>query len=246
MGRVFLSQAEATQYAPTAGETLHDIVANKCDKENPPITCDEVAHFNWGTSEKPEVLRALLELVGCRKIDPDPYKCELDPAKALKVKVYLPKLWKKKGLAFEKKHKLVVKQTKPLNAVRLTKLSKWFLPQYETCELDYGLEGLKETADKVAVEIWASNYCKATRVKDHGLFKYQYAPLNVPVFQKNMTAPGEAGQRVSASLPGYRGESTAATGVLKKRGASTRFLNAANSPYTFVLKYYKQKGDSDA
>ncbi len=246
MGRVFLPQADATQYTPAAGETLQGIISNKCEKVDPPITCDEVALFNWGTSEKPEVLRALLELVGCRKIDPDPYKCELDPAKGLKGKLYLPKLWKKKGLAFEKQHKLVVKQTKPLNAVRIAKLSKWFLPKYEACDLDYGLEGLKETANKLAVEVWASNYCKATAVTSHGLFKYKYDALEVPVFQKNMTAPGEADQRVSTSLPDYRGESTAAAGILKKRGADKRYLNAAHSPYTFVLKYYKQAGDKNA
>jgi len=54
MGRVFLSQADATEYAPSAGETLTGIVASKCEQANPPITCDEVALFNWGTQEKPE------------------------------------------------------------------------------------------------------------------------------------------------------------------------------------------------
>lgn len=246
MGRVFLSQAAATRYAPTAGEKLRDIVANKCEKVNPPITCEEVALFNWGTQEAPEVLRALVEVVGCRKIDPDPYKCELDPTKGLKGTLYLPKLWKKQGLALEKQHKLVVKQTKPLNAVRIANLSKWFLPQYETCDLDYGLEGLKESANKVAFEVWASNYCAATSTKDGGLLKYQYTALDVPVFQKNMTAPGQADQRVTASVADYNGESSATAGVLKKRGSTKRYLNAANSPYTFVLKYYKQDADKNA
>ena len=71
MGRVFLSQSDATEYAPKAGETLAGIVAAKCEKADPPISCDEVALFNWGTTEAPEVLRALVELVGCRKIDAD-------------------------------------------------------------------------------------------------------------------------------------------------------------------------------
>src|ERR1700739_5024997 len=112
MGRVFLSQSDATEYTPNAGETLQAIVAAKCEKADPPISCDEVALFNWGTKEPLEVLRALVEVVGCRKLDANPYKCELDPARGLKGKVYLPKLWKKKGLAYKKPHKLVVKQRK--------------------------------------------------------------------------------------------------------------------------------------
>jgi len=139
MGRVFFSQADATDYAPSAGETMYDIVSSQCEEADPPITCDEVALFNWGTGETPEVLRALVELVGCRKIDPDPYKCELDPAKGLKGKLYLPKVWKMQGLAFEILHKLLVKQQLPATAVSITSLDPWFLPGEEACSISYTL-----------------------------------------------------------------------------------------------------------
>src|SRR5450631_4194921 len=135
MGRVFRSQADATNYAPKPGETLHKIVAKKCEKADPPITCDEVALFNWGTREPAEVKRALMELVGCRTLDADPYVCELDPARGTVGMLLLPKVWKKKGLAYEKLHKLVVKQHQPATAIRIEDLSQWFLPQYETCDL---------------------------------------------------------------------------------------------------------------
>ena len=92
MGRVFLPRVQATEYSPKAGETLQAIVASKCERADPPITTEEVALFNWGTKETPEVLRAVVELVGCRKVHDNPYQCELDPAKGLKGKVYLPKL----------------------------------------------------------------------------------------------------------------------------------------------------------
>ena len=246
MGRVFLSQADATNYAPQPGETLRKIVAQKCEVADPPITPDEVALFNWGTKEPLEVQRALMELVGCRKLDADPYGCELDPARGTKGKLFLPKVWKKKGLAYEKQHKLVVKQHQPATAIRITNLSPWFLPQHENCDLDYGLEGRKEAANKVAMEIWASNYCKATAAADSGLFKYQYSALDIPVFQKDLTAAGQADERATPAVPDYLGESTAAQGVLKKRAPKNRYLNAANSPYTFVLKYYKLEADKKA
>ncbi len=246
MGRVFLPQKDATVYAPRAGETLRQIVTAQCEKVVPPISCDEVAVFNWGTSASHEVLRALLEEIGCRKIDPDPYSCELDSTRGLKGKLLLPKVWKKQGLPFEKLHKLFVKQRKPANAIRIDLLSKWFLPKYENCDLSYGLEGLRATANKVTLEIRASNYCSVKSVKESGLLKYQYSACEVPVFHKDLTEPGQAEQRATPSVTDYRGESTATVGILKKRGTHPRYLSAANSPYTMVLKYYKLSADRKA
>jgi hypothetical protein len=246
MGRVFRPRKEANEYSAKAGDTFESIVAQKCEKADPAITCDEVALFNWATREPLEVQRALSELIGCRKIDPNPYKSELDPARGANKKLYLPKVWKKEGLAYEKKHKLVVKQSQPANAIRIEKLSKWFLPKFEACDLDYGLEGLKKTASKVALEVWSSNYCEAKAVPDGGLFKFQYTALDLPVFQKDLKSAGQADERAKPSVTDYKGESTATKGILKKRGKDERFLTAANSPYTLNLKYYKQDSDKHA
>ena len=245
MGRVFLSQADATEYAPKAGETLHHIVAHNCEKADPPITCDEVALFNWGTGETPEVLRALVELVGCRKIDPDPYQCELDPAKGLKGKLYLPKVWKKKDLAYEKLHKVVVKQQLPATAVSIASLDPWFLPGEQACSISYTLEGIKDRAKLLDFDVYASNYCKATATVKGDFVDYAYADTpDVPILQKTVNA--DAPERGSSGIGDWKGESEAASGVLAKRAGKTRFINAASSPYTVVLRYAKDDSHKTA
>jgi len=58
MPRAFKPSTEATSYTPVADETFGDIVKTKCEVEDPPITLEEVALFNWGTKEPKEVVRA--------------------------------------------------------------------------------------------------------------------------------------------------------------------------------------------
>src|SRR6185436_12929259 len=106
-------------------------------------TWQEVAQFNWGTEETKEVARALVELLGVRKWDDAyPAKWELDPARGIGKKILLPKVLKKDGLAYEKVHKLKVKQQLPATAVSITSLDKWFLPGDETCDVGWEVEGL--------------------------------------------------------------------------------------------------------
>ena len=251
MGRVFLSQSDATEYAPTAGETLTAIVAAKCQKADPPITCDEVALFNWGTKETPEVLRALVELVGCRKIDADPYKCELDPARGLKGKVYLPKLWEKKDLAYEKEHKAVVKQRLPATAVSITRLDAWFIPGKENCRIQYSTEGLAECAKKVKLEVYASNYCNpGAWNKSLGTFPDTADTTDTPVYTKDEQAA--APQRQTLDAAEWKGAVTTGDGALGKKtkrpdgSDEDRVINVAFSPYTVLLRYYLNDPDKDA
>src|SRR6185436_15856074 len=128
MGRVFKPKTD--EYTPVAGDTFESIVDTKCEAAEPKITWEEVALFNWGTKEPKEVARALVELLGVRKWDdPDPNKWELDPTRGAGKKVFLPKVLKKEGLAYDKVHKLKVKKQLPATAVLITKLDKWFLPK---------------------------------------------------------------------------------------------------------------------
>ena len=78
MARVFKQRSEATSYTPVADQTFGDIVRTQCETAVPSITVDEVALFNWGTKVPKEVVRALVELVGCKEVDlDDPAKCKM-------------------------------------------------------------------------------------------------------------------------------------------------------------------------
>jgi hypothetical protein len=246
MVRVFKPAAEATSYTPTADETFADIVKTKCDVAEPPITVEEVALFNWGTKEPKEVVRALVELVGCKKADDEPGKCVLDPALGPPGgKILLPKLWKKEGMAFEQNHTLKVKKWLPATAVAITKLDKWFLPSDENCVVGYALEGLHIRAMKVDMEVYASNYTKATATIDGEFVNYAYADIpDTPILKKSLSA--DAGERSTATESSWKGESEAADGVLKPRSPAKRYINVASSPYTVSLRYYKDDAHKTA
>ncbi len=245
MGRVFLPRYTATDYAPKAGETLAEIVAAKCQKADPPVTCEEVALFNWGTQEAEEVKRALVELVGCRKVADDPYLCELDPAKGLQGKIRLPKVWTRTDLAYEKEHKLVVKKQLPATAIAITNLDAWFLPGEETCGISYRLEGIKERGQFVDFDVYASNYCKASASVHEDLVDYTYtATPDVPILQRAVST--NAAERTSGSISDWQGESEAASGVLAPRAGKKRYINAASSPYSVVLRYAKTDAHKNA
>jgi hypothetical protein len=238
MGRVFLPQAQATPYTPKVGETFNDVVA-RCDKATPAITPEEVAQFNWGAISESEVLRALVELVGCQEINAlDPFECTLNPKNGLKGKILLPRVWKKSGLAYEKVHKLTVKKSLPATAISITSLDAWFLPGEETCGIFYQLEGIKERAQLLDFDVYASNYCKATAQVNGDFVDYTYSDTpDVPILQKSVST--EAIQRERGEVEDWNGESEAASGVLAKRAGGTRYINAASSPYTVVLRYSK-------
>ncbi len=230
--------------APNDNETFGAFVQRVCQGK---VTWQEFARFNWGAGDPIEVNRWLAETVGLSQIDannPENSICLKERGRNMNLRV--PQLYDAASLALDTTHTVFVHKRRPPNAIRITQLSRWFLPHYENCDLNYGLEGLHETADHVAMEVWASNYCKATAVADGELLHYRYAALDLPVFQKELNDAGQADERATPNVTDYSGESTATDGVLKKRGATDRFLNAANSPYSVVLKYYKQAADAKA
>ena len=238
MGRIFLPRAQATPYTPKAGETFREVAA-KCEKAKPPITPEEVAQFNWGAVAESEILRALVELVGVEDASTrDPLECELNPKNGLKGKILLPKLWKKSGLEYEKVHRLTVKKSLPATAVSITSMDAWFLPGEERCGIFYQLEGLKERAQLLDFDVYASNYCEATAQVKDDLVDYTYADTpDVPILQRSVSSA--ATQRQSGPIELWQGESEAASGVLAKRDGGKRYINAASSPYTVVLRYSK-------
>jgi hypothetical protein len=247
MARVFLSKTAATEYTPSPDETLETIVATKCGVNVPPISVDEVTLFNWGTKEPKEVLRALIELVGCNEInEAQPAKSKLNVARGPGGgKILLPRVWKKSGLAYETVHKLVVKQQLPATAISITSLDKWFLPGDENCDIGYALEGLHDRALKVDATVYASNYAKATPTNDGEFVKYTFIDIpDTPIIKKSISA--DAAERSTGAEGSWRGESEAPAGVLKPRAPATRYINAASSPYTVTLRYYKSDSQKKA
>lgn len=245
MGRVFQARAQAIKKKPAADQTFAELVTAHSSSEaaDPAITNDEVALFNWGTTDKAEVLRALREVVGVKTEDPDPYACKLDPTLGADGEFLLPKVWKPAGLALTKTHKVTIKKQLPAPAVSFKNLSKWFIPGDEMCDVEFHTEGIAERADKMDFEVMASNYSKATATNNGEFVTYVFAALpDVPVFQK--TLPTAAGTpRADATVADWDGESKAADGILKPRGTTKRLINAANAPYTVNLRYYKKLPD---
>jgi len=241
---VFISPAEAAKakYTVVKDDTLASIAAAKC---KPPVTWKEIALYNFGTAEPDEVRRALVELLGCTDPKPAPDACKLDPALATSPDLLLPVAWKGEGLATEKTHTIQVKRLKPAPAIRIAKLDKWFLPGRETCDLDYALEGPAARADKVDLAIYASGYCTAAGTETESFVDWTYtAKPDTPIWKKQGELPAEA--RKTAQYRGWKGESEAADGILKKRGTTARYVNVASSPYTVVLTYYKKPEDAKA
>jgi hypothetical protein len=240
VGRVFQQKSQATPYDANAGDTFRNVVATECDQAaDPKITCDEVALYNWGTNKPKEVGRALVELIGVRKWDgDDPYSWELDPARGIGKQILIPNLMKKTGLAYEKENKLKIKQQLPATAVGITQLDKWFLPSEEICDIRWQLEGVKARAKKLDFEVYASNYCKAipNNHNDFLTFTYTNTP-DVAILKKSVSA--NADERATDSISDWHGESEASDGILKPRGATKRYITAASSPYTVMLRYYE-------
>ncbi len=241
MPRVFKPRDEATSYTPVKDETFGDIVKTKCEVVDPPITLDEVALFNWGTKVPREVVRALVELVGCNEVDEaDPAKCKMDLTRGPGAgKILLPKLWTKDGLAYETVHTLKVKKALPATAISITSLDKWFLPADESCDVGYALEGLHSRALKVDMDVYASNYATLVATNSGEFVSYAYTDsLETPIIEKVVVADAPEGSAGSESS--WKGESKASVGLLKPRGAAARYINAASSPYTVSLRYYKK------
>lgn len=240
--RVFAKRDDAKQVTPTKDQTLAAIVAAEATSD-PELTWQEVALYNWATTEPAEVNRALVEIVGVSKIESDPTRSVLDPDLGTTKIIYIPKPFEAKNLDLEKKHVVKVKQRRPAPAVGLTELDKWFIPESETCNIKYRLDGSSKLADKVDFEVYAANYCKATPVVEGNFVKFTYAAHDEPIQQQRSLA--QTATRREHPVANWKGESTASDGILKPRAPAKAYINVACSPYTVLLRYYKQNSDKD-
>ncbi|MFO1446731.1 MAG: FlgD immunoglobulin-like domain containing protein [Opitutaceae bacterium] len=130
------------------------------------------------------------------------------------------------------------------NAIRITKLSRWFIPQLETLDLSYRLEGRSRAADQVAMEVWASNYCELDSWS-RGLPKFKLL-ADTPVFTHAFAAE-QAKEKASVTHNAWNGSANCSKGILAPGGDSpVRFIHAACSPYTLHLRYFKADADAKA
>lgn len=243
MGHLYDALDKATQHKVVKGDTLAGIVAHYHDHDGVPddLTWEELARFNWATSEKAEVTRALCERIGSAnpnavKDDAAPDSLVLDPefGPSSPEPIRIPKLWKSEELELDTKYKITVRKHTKASAVGIKNLDKWFIPVAETCDIEYATLGDPACADEVNLEVYASNYCKLTDWKD-GL--PTFAPLDgVPVY----TSKRNNGE---TSITDWNGVSNCAEGALS---APDHPLNVAFSPYTVTLRYSKAGKDTSA
>jgi len=213
----------------------------------------EIAAFNWGTIKPEEVNRALLETVGVGAVDDkNPEKTVLAASADLPAEILIPKSFEMKDLALKSTYKVKVKPgPKAANAISITNLDKWFIPGEEECEIKYLVEGLAETADKVDFEVHGSKYCECEDYKE-GFGKYKLLPGEI-LFKEEKIAPKE---REASDLKvkddkgeaAWKGQVSTTKGILsiKTDDDKTRFINVAFSPYTVLLRYYKDVADVKA
>ena len=224
----------------TAGKTLADLAK----EAGPDIDWKTIALLNWGTDRPDEVVRALLETIGVEVKDlNDKAKCDapetmpFKPHKNVEAKLRIPEIFKAEGLATKKKHTLKLKKLKPANAVSILKLDKWFIPETEECEMEYELSGLKEAADKVRVDVFASNYCECSDWNE-GVGKYKKDGFEKePVYTKiDLKADANAKEELK-----WKGDCTTKKGMLsvKLKEEDKRHINVAFSPYTVQFTYHK-------
>ena len=157
----FEERSTATEYDVQADDTLESIADEQC----PDIGgWQALARFNFGTDDKKEVLRALVETIGVKTaVLADvgflnaPQTIKLAPDANLPHKLKIPKIWKKDGLALEKAHKIKARPLpKPATAVNILTLDKWFIPALEKCDIEYGLEGDGVCADTVQLDVFGN------------------------------------------------------------------------------------------
>jgi hypothetical protein len=245
MNPILVKNEDATKAKVTSGKTLNDLA-----KEKDLPDWKAIALYNWGTDVPVEVNRLLFEYIGWEKADDDPGKTVLKPHANADREILLPTRWKEAStLVVDKTHTIKVKkQPEPPVAVTIDSLSRWFIPGKEKCSLTYSLEGLKKNAEKVQMEVYGSNYCKAGAWND-GFVQFAAADLKDTKLYESEEQASATEREKGKAIKEWKGKVTATEGALaKKTPGSTddRVINAAFSPYTSVLRYYKDDADKAA
>jgi LysM repeat protein len=147
--------AHITPYKVKKGDTLASIAANNGLSEQ------DLAVFNFGTSDGTAVNRAIRARVGAKTLGPDKQTYLFDDADKPGL-IYLPRPWQQDGLATEQTHTMRVRPVVP-RWLALLKLDDHFAPGKETLEIQYSLGGL--AGRDVFLEVTSEFY------KDNPIFK---------------------------------------------------------------------------
>jgi hypothetical protein len=242
MGHLFDKRKKAEKHIAKKGENLAGIADKYKGKEGAPadLTWEDLAYFNWATTDAAEVTRALCERIGSAnseavRMGANPESLILDPqfGPSSPEPILIPKLWKSEELQLDKKYTVEVMRRKKACSIGITNLDKWFIPAVETCDIEYQTLGEKAYADEVIFEVYASNYAKMTDWKN-GLPEFS-ALDGVPVY-KSKREDGETSIN-------WDGLSNCSEGALKPAGHP---MNVAFSPYTALLRYTKAGMDATA
>jgi len=226
------------KYAVQEDNTLDSIVEAKCQDYG---DWKALARFNIGTDEPGEVNRWLDETVGIKTINErEPNKTVLKPAQGLPAEILIPQAWTQEGFEVYKTHEITLEKVKPPAAIGIDKLDKWFIPKEEECDITYTLEGLKECADKVHLEIYGSNYCDSTDWnKGLGTFDTMLPDEPLCVMKDLKADERSAGNELASK---WKGKVEPIQGVLSnKTDGEDRHINVAFSPYTIHLRYFKDE-----
>ena len=237
----------ARKYRVSDGDTLASVAAKHG------LTWEDLALFNWATARPDEINRALVEVVGCQKRSSDGKSFVFSSSDATRGtgELLIPELFKQAGLATGQTHTITVDRPRPMPAVSISALDQWFIPgpaeaDGECCKISYSLEGIKERADKVSLEVHASNYCSAS-VDEKG--KTTYTPISgpLPVYKREQPADRCLTRTGwSFSIVDWDGKTEVADGMLKPRDGEDRYINVAFSPYTVMLCFCKSAADKEA
>jgi hypothetical protein len=248
MTTVYLPRTVANRRTPTKGHTLRQfLTAQGLDGQ-----LDDVARYNWATTDPAEINRALVELVGCSAVQPDPLDSVLDPGRGAEKVIHVPTPWKPDApLALEKTHTVKVKKRLPVPAVAITRMTAWFVPKTGFCEIEYALEGVSARADKVDFEVHATGYHeigKGDALNPCDTFKSEAGTTHVFLTPSKLTIPDPVAQRRPPAAPKitWDGESVATQGILAPPTGKKAYVSHACAPYTVNLRYYKADADKKA
>jgi len=250
MSTLFVARSDKNKLTPTKGQTLEAFLEAHGLKGK----LDDVGLYNWGTKDKAAINRALIERVGCEKVDDaNPLKSVLDPALAPGKVIHKPEPWTSGALAVEKTHTVTIRKRVPVTAAAITDLPAWFNPESETCAIKYRLEGAAARADQADVEVHvaaveesgklATTYYER-KVGNHGYLvdspcgtenESELGVTHIVQDHKDSVAPGE--QTFT-----WDGKSQAKAGVLKNSAK----INSSCAPYSVLVRYYKDRNDRKA
>ena len=111
------------------------------------------------------------------------------------------------------------------------------MPDDESCDIKYVLDGELGSADVVDFEVYASNYAELTDW-NNGMPKFALLPV-VPVYTEKLSG-GNVAPKSNPTLTSWKGATNCGKGALS---GDKRTINVAFSPYTVLLRYRKNGGD---